>query len=383
MSLAAIVIGLVLGFLSGLIPGIHPNFVVSVLDSLGMDSWMPLMIISMYGASLVVSFIPSIFFGIPEDASVVSALAGQRFALKGRGLAALKTMILSAVAAALMSSAMFLLSIDFYGTIYPLISRHIKYLLLVLAAALVLRSRSPVRSLLVFVSAGILGKITFDIGLEDPFLPLFSGMFAVSSIISAGKNPLPPQKEEPAWRDFPKFSALGVGLGLFANLLPGIGSPAQIAAVATLFIPLESLQYLAAVSAISVSQAVFSLSSAASIGKARNGVVAWLAENYDVEGNLGILLAVFVMSMICAAAIVYFSRKHIAKIDGLDFSAMGKIIAAYIFSITFIVDGTAGVAILVLSSLLGFLTVRMGAERISLMGSIILPTLMLLFGIFI
>jgi putative membrane protein len=383
MSLAAILIGLFLGVISGLVPGIHPNFVVSVLDSLGADAWMPLMIIAMYSASLVASFVPSVFFGIPEDASVVSVLAGHRFALSGRGPAALKTMVFSGAAAALLSSALFLPSLGFYETVYPLLSRYIKYLLLAASLALLMRSRSPPLSFLVFTAAGILGKMTFDIGLRDPFLPLFSGMFAVSSILTAGKNRIPPQEDEPAWAGFPVFCILGVALGLFANLLPGIGSPAQIAAIATVFIPLESLGYLATVSAISVSQAAFSLSSAASIGKSRNGVVAWLSENYDVEGNAGILLAVFILGILSASMAAYFSRRHIARLCAIDFPAAGKIIAAYILAITFIIDGAAGVAVLVLSSLLGYLTIRLGAERISLMGSIILPTLMILFGIFI
>jgi putative membrane protein len=383
MSLAAIVIGLFLGILSGLVPGIHPNFVVSVVDKLGIDSdTLSLILVSMYSASLVFSFIPSIFFGIPED-TVVSALAGQRLALRGRGVAALQTMALSALAASLMASAIFFLSLDFYGGIYPMISRHVKYLLLASAVLLLIRSRNPKLAVAVFMAAGILGKVTLDSDLADPFLPLFSGMFAISSIMSSGSGTLPRQEEEPLWMDFPKFSALGVALGLVANLLPAIGSPAQIAAIASIFVPLESLQYLATISSISASQAIFSLSSAASIGKGRNGVTAWVAENITIQNNLGILVAGFLISMAASALIVYFCRKKIAEAAELDFSAIAKIIAAYIFAVTFIIDGFWGVAVLLAGSLLGLITIRLGAGRINLMGSIILPTLMLLFGIFI
>lgn len=382
MSVFAFAIGLFLGIVSGLIPGVHPNLVVSLVDSLGIENGTAsLIIISMYAASLVVSFIPAVFFGIPEDPSVVSALAGQRLALEGKGLRALKCMASSAVAAALFSSALFIFSLDFYPAAYSLISGNIRYLLLAFSIILVLRGKRPLRSILVFGAAGVLGSFTLESPLPDPFLPLFSGMFAVSSILGSGKGTLPHQDDESVDKGFPAFSALGVGLGMAANLLPGVGSPAQIAALATIFIPLRSINYLATISSISVSQAVFSLSSAASIGKSRNGVTAWLAENSDVGNSLGLFLGAFVLSAATAAGLVYISRKRIAKIAEMDFQAMGRIIAGYIFCITFIIDGPLGLLVLALSSLLGLAAIKAKAGRISLMGAIIVPTLMLLFGI--
>ncbi|HSB46674.1 MAG TPA: tripartite tricarboxylate transporter permease [Candidatus Bilamarchaeum sp.] len=378
--LGEIALGLLLGGACGLIPGIHPNLVASLAGSVGWDAGaLSIVLASMYSASIVFSFVPSVFFGIPEDASVACALAGQRMALGGKGISALKTMAASAALSALIAAGAFGASLAIYPAIYTVIGGFVKYILLALSAALILRGRNPALSLAVFASAGILGKLTLDSAIGDPFLPLFSGMFALSSILGSGGRALPAQEDGPLWGGFPAYSALGAALGLLSNLLPAIGSSAQIAALASIFVPLGSLQYLATISSISASQALFSLASAVSIGKSRNGVTAWIAENTDISGSLGPLSAAFLAGAIVAALIVYLCRTRIAALAGNGPQGFGKIIAAYIFAVTFVIDGIPGVAVLGAAAMLGTAAIRLGAGRISLMGAIIVPTLVLLF----
>jgi TctA family transporter len=46
-----------------------------------------------------------------------------------------------------------------------------------------------------------------------------------------------------------------------------------------------------------------------------------------------------------------------------------------------VLDGFIGVVVFALASLLGYITIKLGVERTNLMGAVIIPTLLLLFGI--
>ncbi|MBU0592069.1 hypothetical protein KKD40_07635, partial [Candidatus Micrarchaeota archaeon] len=178
---------------------------------------------------------------------------------------------------------------------------------------------------------------------------------------------------------FLKFSFLGVLLGFFSDLIPGIGSPSQVAVFATIFMPMNTLGYLATISSISISQAIFSLSSVASINKARVGAIIWLSDYIDIEKNLALLLPLFLIGITVSVFIVYLLRRKIGAMASLDLKEINWVLAAYLIIITFLLNGIFGVVILVLGSILGLVTTKMKIERTNLMGAIIVPTLILLF----
>jgi putative membrane protein len=384
MSGVLFLVGIILGLLSGLLPGLHSNTIISVISSLGIDEEaLAIIIISLFPVHLVTSFIPSRFFGIPESGTVLAVLPGQRMVLKGKGIAALKTVLLSSIFAALISVSLFNLSLDLFPLIYEGIRSSMKYILLTISIVLVARSRRPSYSIIVFLLAGMLGVFSLNSEMADPFLPMFSGMFAIAAILNYQKGSMPQQKDTPISYEFMKFSFIGVILGFITDLIPGVGSPSQVAAFLTIFMPINTLGYLATISSISVSQAIFSLSTAASINKTRVGATAWLSEFIKIEENLLMLLTIFTMSMAAAVLLIYALRNKIAKLASLDFSRMNIILAVYLVLITFVIDGFTGLVVLTIGSGLGWLTIRSGIERINLMGAVIVPTLLLLFRIFI
>lgn len=377
-------LGISLGILSGLIPGLHSNTIISILSSFGFTPEdLSLIILAVFPIHMIVSFIPSIFFGIPEQGTVVAVLPGQRMVLEGKGLTALKIVLFSSLFAALLSVALFYPSLIAFPIIYSTIRPYIGPILLVFSVLFLLRTRNILLSAFIFLTAGLLGLYSLNAGLTDGFLPLFSGMFAMGAILNYKKSKLPAQKDEPIDGSFLKFTVLGVIVGFAADLLPGIGSPSQVATFLTIFLPMNTLGYLAAISSISMSEAVFSFATSASIDKSRMGATAMLAEHLPIADNLVFVLVVFLLSIAIAAAIVYALRKHIGKLARLDFSRFNLLLAAYLVAIVFILDGFIGLVILTLASVLGFITVRLGVERTTLMGAIVVPTLLLLFRIFL
>lgn len=385
MDITAFLSGLLLGFAAGFLPGIHPNTLASVFSAAPLDSdFLAILIIGMFPANVITSFIPAIFFGIPEAGTFISALPGQRMTMQGKGRTALKVVLVSLLLATVFSLVLFYPSLLLFPYIYSILKPVLKYIILVLAAVLVLRSRKKSLAFLVFLCAGLLGYFSLNSDVYDPFMPLFSGMFAVGMLLNIKQGSIPKQKkEEPFSIRLIPYVLLGVIFGLFADILPGISSPSQMAVFMSFAVPMNSLAYLSSVGSIAISESIFSLSTYVSIGKSRIGTTAWLSKFIDIEQNLFLLLALFLFSAAIAALFLYLIRKKISSIATLNSKPIATILLVYLFIVAAVLDGFLGVLIFIVSSALGWITIRLGVERTQLMGAVILPTLMLLFGIFI
>lgn len=374
--------GVILGIISGFVPGLHSNTIVAALSSIGIgNNDLMILIIALFPAHIISSFIPAIFFGIPEEGTVISVLPGHRMVLEGKGLTALKVVIFSCLFSALLCISVFALSLDFFPFVYELIKPYMKYIVLILSLFFIIRSKDMFLSALVFISAGILGYYSLNSGVYDPFMPLFSGMFAVGAILNYKQRIIPKQKDEKMEFGFLKYSIAGVVLGMFADLIPGVSSPSQVATFMTIFLPLNTMGFLAAISAVSVSEGMFSLATAASIEKSRIGTTVWLSKFVDIGEHLVLLLPLFLLSMVIAVAVVYFLRKKIAGFASIDFSKANIVLVFYLFALSALLNGFQGVLIFILATILGWTTIRLEVERTNLMGAIIIPTLLALFGL--
>jgi len=385
MEILDFLLGVLFGMITGLIPGLPPNTICSVLSEINIPEEMKAaLIIGMVPANIVASFIPAIFFGIPEHGTVIAALAGQRLALAGRGITALKVVLASAVIAVIASFVIFIPSMEMFPLIYESIGDYIKYIVLVLASVIIIKSRTPVLALLVFLASGILGYFSLNSGMADPFVSIFSGMFAISALLNITKSRIPKQrKEEGIKKDIIVYALLGVFLGMAADLLPGISSPSQVALFASIVVPMNSMGYMATVSSIGVSEAIFSLSTSASIDKSRMGSTIWLSKFIDIEENAFLLASFFLLGSVIAVGVVYLLRKKISLVSVLNSKPIAIMLIAYLGIISFLLNGWLGILVLLISTGLGLVTLRLGVERIQMMGAVIVPTLMLLFGIFL
>jgi TctA family transporter len=297
---------------------------------------------------------------------------------EGRGIDALRIMCASALIAVLAAVALFPISQALYPVVYGGIKAYLAPIIIVISAVLAWRSKNPLLFSAIFILSGILGGMTLRLGMEDPFLPLFGGMFAISAMLLWGKERLPAQREGKLDLGFIRFAVAGVLLGWMADLLPGISSPAQVASFATIIVPFATPAYLALVSSIGMSEAVFAFSTSSTLGKARIGALAQAMEQVDVQANLVQLLGVFVVAVAVSAVVIYLARKWIGRIAELDFSLLNKMLIAYIIILTFLIDGIAGLIVLAPAIAIGIACMRLDVERTSVMGAIIVPTILLL-----
>ena len=81
--------------------------------------------------------------------------------------------------------------------------------------------------------------------------------------------------------------------------------------------------------------------------------------------------------------IIYSLRNHIGKLANIDFKRFNIILAIYLLLISTLINGFWGIVVFILASLLGWITVKLGVERTNLMGAVIIPTLLLLFKVFL
>ncbi len=385
----AFICGTLIGMLGGMVPGLHSNTLITILIGVSLafslpPDTLPIFIISIFAAHIVAAFVPAIFFGIPDDSTTLSIVPGQRMVLEGHGLRALRMSLISCAIAVLLATVIFFASLDFYVQAYLVIKGYIQYVLLFVSMILLAKSKRPHFAILIFLLSGLLGFASLQIKLPDQFLPLFAGMFTIAAMIYYKKGNATPQKEdEPLDFGFLRYVAMGVVLGMCADLLPGIGSASQIAAFSSIFVPTGADGFLALTSSLGASQAIFSFSTVTAIDKSRVGGTALLAETIDIASNLPLILTIFIAATAIAIGIVYLFRNKLIKLASFDFKKVNIILGLYLVAITFVLDGFLGLAIMTVAVAVGLLALKLEVERTNLMGAVIVPTLMLLFRIFV
>jgi len=175
-----------------------------------------------------------------------------------------------------------------------------------------------------------------------------------------------------------KFAFLGVALGWIADLLPGISSPAQVAAFASILLPFSGVAYLATISSIGVSESIFAFSTASTLDKARIGAIAEASQLTSIADSLAPFLGYFILGTAFACILIYVFRSKIGEISKINFQVLNIMLAIYLIAIVFLIDSYVGLVLFAVSSLVGYLCIRLNVERTTLMGAIIVPTILLL-----
>jgi putative membrane protein len=240
----------------------------------------------------------------------------------------------------------------------------------------------------VFVLAGALGAVTWNLPLLDPLFALFVGFFTMPALlhgegIGKGDEGVKQKTERLHIRPLLPYILLGVVLGGLADLLPGMSTPAQIAVFAALLLPLDQpALFLALVAAIEASHTAFALTSSASVGVARVGVIAMVAQNAPIRPeDLPMLMGVFALAVgVGALALLWLGKRVMRHWQKIDWTTMGRILAAYLVFVIWLNDGWLGLAALSTATAIGMLPAAWGVRRTHVMGALILPAMAHAFG---
>jgi len=380
------------GIFASLLPGLHPNSIGALLNP-WLSSWpdWPFMLVALLGIRIALQFLPSILVGTPAGETGLGMLPGARMMKEGRGLEALMICACAVVIATLAALALSPFLLPLFPSLFMIIKPWVGYLL-VIASAVLICSEGEVKkagyALLIFALAAALGLLTLNLTLLDPLFCLFVGFFTLPMLFSPHRLVKPRQKKTDS---FPSvslsllpFIALGLCLGGLSDLLPGLSTPSQVAAIATLIVPLSApAHYLALVASIEASHTAFAFSSAASAGVARVGVVAMAEQMTPISmQSLPVYLGTYALSVgIGAAALLILGRWLIPRWSKLDWPALSRLIGLYLILIILLNDGLLGLIVLACATLLGLLTLRLSVRRTHVMGALIGPAILNAFGL--
>ncbi|MEW6328784.1 MAG: tripartite tricarboxylate transporter permease [Candidatus Micrarchaeota archaeon] len=391
-----VLFGLLLGLLSGVLPGIHTNTIVALLMRSGMGTVSLLTtIVVLACARVVFELVQAVFLAIPDETTVVSVLPGHRLLLEGRGFYALSLCVLASLLALVFTVVLLPVSFFLFPLVFNIIEPFMLYALVIISILLLASERGMLRIAkagLVFFLAGALGFVvlTFPV-VREPLFPSFSGLFALSSMLIAARGGVSIPKQRDRWveinvRGILFYVFIGVLLGLFADLFPGVSSPAQVAILASVFLFLDAPKFLATTSAIAVSHTIYSFVSIWTIGKARTGAAVAVR---DLVGGMGAewvfyIIALAVVGIAVASVLTLILGRPILKlISGADARKLNITLILYLLALVFVIEGARGIMVAAVATSIGVLPPMLGVRRTHLMGLILVPVILNASGMFL
>ena len=388
------------GILTGIVVGIHPNaiaaFVVSIspllLTSFSTHAVI-VFIISMTISHTVVSFLPSVFLGMPEGETALSVLPGHRFLLAGRGYEAVYLTVVGGVGVIILSVLLLPILAVLLPILYAQVHSYIAIMLILvfLFMAATEPGLDKLLAVLVFLMAGCLGLFTLSptFSSQHILFPVFTGLFGTSTLIISYRSGISiPRQSTHRARLERKTSLSGIlkGFfsGLFVGILPGIG-PSQAGVVVHQITRGKGLnEFLVALGGINTVAALFSLLSLYLISKPRSGAAIAVER---VIGTLGmnelLLLVATALFATGIAAIVTLKLAHgfSSVIGRINYRALLTVIIIFLVAMTILLTGAPGLLVLLTATGIGLLPPLMGIKRTHCMGVLMLPVMLWGLGI--
>ena len=399
-------IGISIGTITGMIPGIHVNTAGAILFASSTflltfisPEFLCVVMVAMSIAHALIEFVPSMLLGVPQEGTATSILPGHRMVLQGRSKEVIRIVSIGGFGAIIVT----ILMLPIFAMALPIlhdISKPFTWAILLFASIyltykLTNTRRDFIWSFLLFVLSGILGWIIFQTPISSgvSLMCTFSGLFGISTILFSlnDSSTIPHQnKFYELDLDFNKFKSIFAGgiTGAILGFLPGFG-PAQGTVIAQ---AASGANFLLATSGLNVSDCLFSLIAIYIIGNPRSGIAVYMSYLIS-EMNLN-HLAIFIFASLIAVSVSLalslklgdsFSR----LMSGVDYKKLSigvillQILILYIF--IFYYEAPLGYMTLALitSTALGMLPHYIGVGKSHLMGVLIIPAIVIYLQMFI
>jgi putative membrane protein len=377
----ALCFGLALGIVTGLVPGVHVNLVAVLLFSfLHFDGYLvAIVIIANAVTHTFLDTIPSVFLGCPEEGNCLSALPGHRLLMQGKGYYAVMLTVVGSFFGLLLSVMVLPLLLYIVEPVYSVLKDHIGVIILMLSLFLVFREKKRFWALLVFVLSGVFTLLVFNVTMNEPLFPVFSGMFGVSMLVLSSESKIPKQEEFSFSLENKVLKAVPVAVlvGWFCSFMPGMGS-SQGAVLGSSIVKLCEKGFMVLVGGLSTVNMVLSLVTFYILGKARNGAVVNVMKILEnVSFNQ---LVVFVgVAMVVGGISVYlasFLSKRFSKfIVKVNYKKLVWIVISLIVVLVFVICSWKGLVILFFSICIGLIPQLKNVSRSQMMGSLLLPVI--------
>jgi putative membrane protein len=250
---------------------------------------------------------------------------------------------------------------------------------------LIFIEKKKLTALFVFVLSGILGLCVLNLEVKEPLLPLLTGLFGSSMLITSIKNKIqiPLQKITK-----PKTKLLRPLIGAvvaspLCGFLPGLGG-GQSAILANTISRTENKGFLILVGATNILVMGLSFVSLYAISKTRTGAAVAIQE---LIGTLSwklliiLLFAVLISGVISFFLTGFLTKKFAQKITKINYSILSGGTLIFLSLIVIIFSGLLGFLILLASTFTGIYFNSLPVKKTHMMGCLLVPTIIYYLGI--
>jgi len=408
-------LGTLVGAALSWLPGLHIFNILAMLVSIGFTNLIPEQYVPFFALGAVVAYsylyaIPTVYFSVAEESTILMLFPTQRYLLNGRGHEAVLLYLIGALLGSLFLVLGSTLLLYLVPVMYNIFMPFVTYLIIGVVVFWFMAEwprrgdrGSPIErlansyaqilgGLFVFFTAGILGLIvnyTSILPAEMAYArltPLFIGFFGMPWVLQniLLKRRIPRQivsdsVETSLTRVGHAFSGGLIG-GLIAAVFPIItgGMGALIASHMTsqrgddAFIISQGvnrvLYYVGALFLLFLPTA-----------RLTRGAVAWLTQGIYVPKTWSeFYYAIFVIALASGVSLLvtlYISRLLARNIHRVNYTYVSILIAIYLVVVTYLITGLIGVALMLFSTLIGLATILLNTRRSYPLAALIFPVL--------
>lgn len=393
----ALICGLAVGTATGLLPGIHINlvsaFIISSL-SLLLLHFSPIsiavFIVALSISHTFLDFLPSIFLGAPDE-SALSVLPGHKFLLEGKAYEAVYYSLIGC----LLGIPLILIFSPIFIFILPKLFYYLKFVMLLILVTIsiymLINNKNKSLALFIFLLSGFLGVFTLIYPLNQPLLPLLSGLFGASSLVSSIKKKEKLKNQEITK---PKLKIRDIKSPFLSSLLsvplcsflPALGS-SQAAIISQNLQEKNqeseqnnAKQFLILLGIVNLSVLALSFVTLYSISKSRTGTAVAVEEilnNFSPSNLILIIAAIIIASLISFFIALFIAKRFSRVISKINYRKLSIAILMLLSIVVIAFSSLTGFFLYTISTFTGLLCIELGVRRTNLMGCLMLPSILL------
>jgi len=387
----AIISGIIVGTFTGLMPGIHINFVAMMLlmsSKYLLAYFQPLtlavFIISMAITHSFLDFVPSIFLSAPNSETALSIMPGHKLLLKGKGYAAVRLSVTGCYAGVIIliiTTPLFMAAMPF---LYESIKKSMGFVLIAAVLFLMINEKKRFWAFFIFLLSGVLGLITLELPIKEPLFPLLTGLFGTSMIITSinEKTKVPIQDIQEVHinkKEYIGLSSSGLIASSLCSFLPGLGASQAAVIASDINGRMNSRSFLVLLGIISTLVTGLNFVAIYAISKPRSGVAvvaSRILETADVR-HLAVLLAAALISAGIALVLSLYSARIFAHhISRINYTKISLAILGILVAMTLFISGIIGSVVLMTATSIGLFAISKGIRKMHLMGCLMLPVIL-------
>ncbi len=386
--LLAPLIGLAIGAIAGLVPGLHPNTLIpiiaglsSVIDPLGFG----VLAVSIGIASNFFEFIKTTYFSVPDEGSVLAAQPVHELLLEGRGLEAVRLLCTGALGAVFIASIVLLPLYYVIPIIYTYVKGYVPMILALISAHFILREKKRIGwAALVFSMAGLVGFVVLKNDLmSEPLLSMLAGFYGASALIdNVGKDvQIPGQLRKVAVDADKKMIFGGVAKAIFAGsiitVVPAVG-PAQASLLANEASKLkDKREYLVTIGGVNTADVIYSLIALMTINKARSGLLELVKKNagFEISGYLIMILSAVIVGITSYFLVIKAAKAINKKISRVDYSKFSVCVLVFMCILVAVINGIVGLLVFAICAYIGRITIKKKVNKSHLLACLVVPTI--------